>query len=385
MIINEANRLKSVDEYYFSKKLQEVAGLKAQGKNIINLGIGSPDLLPSPETINRLCNSVNMPNVHGYQSYKGVVQLRNSIANWYQKTYNLVLNPEDEILPLIGSKEGIMHLSMAFLNQGDKVLVPNPGYPTYTSVSRLCGADIIYYNLIEKNNWNIDFAELEKLNLSGTKIMWINYPHMPTGSAATIDVLKKIVEFGHRHNILICSDNPYSLILNENPVSILNIDGAKEVSVELNSMSKSHNMAGWRMGWIAGKPEYLNSVLKVKSNMDSGMFLPMQLAAAEALNNSVEWHNRQNEIYKNRRKLVYQLLDCLKCTYSDNQSGMFVWAKISNANITSEKFIDDLLYNKNVFLTPGTIFGSNGEGYVRVSLCASETDIQSAINNCSNQ
>jgi len=368
MIIKQAEKLNFVSEYYFSIKLQEIAKLNAEGKNIINLGIGSPDLMPSENIIKELYLSSLQENSHAYQSYKGTDFLRKEIANFYKKTYAVELDFATEILPLMGSKEGIMHISMSFLNTGDLVLVPNPGYPTYTSVSNLAGAQICYYNLREDKNWDIDFEELEKSDLDKVKIMWINYPHMPTGATIADESYIKLIELAKKHHFLIVNDNPYSLILNGKPKSILVYEGAKEVALELNSLSKSHNMAGWRIGWVSGASDYISTILKFKSNMDSGMFLPLQKAAAEALANSGSLVRQNNEIYAQRRALVFEIFDLLNCKYSENQSGLFIWAKLPDNISSSEILVEQLLQNAGVFITPGFIFGSNGERFVRISL-----------------
>ncbi|MEY5040829.1 MAG: hypothetical protein RLZZ414_360 [Bacteroidota bacterium] len=379
MIIPVANRLGNVEEYYFSKKLKEIKILNDKGANIINLGIGSPDLPPSPATIEALNLCAQNEKSHGYQSYTGIPELRNAISNWMEKTYNVSTNPENEILPLMGSKEGIMHISMTFLNRGDKVLVPNPGYPTYSSVSNLVGAQMIHYDLDENNNWAIDIEKLKTLPLNEVKLMWINFPNMPTGADYDFDTLKQLVDLAHQHKFLIINDNPYSLVLNPKPGSIFNIPGAKEVAIELNSLSKSHNMAGWRVGWLAGKSDYVNSVLRVKSNMDSGMFLGIQKAAVEAFNNTADWHKQQNEIYANRKKLVLEIFDYLGLSYNPNSVGMFVWGKIKNDAIDASELVDKILYDAGVFITPGLIFGSNGNRYLRASLCANENQIKEAL------
>lgn len=370
-MIQKADRLNDVKEYYFSKKLREVAALRNEGKPIINIAIGSPDLAPSNSVIEAIQKAVTLPDAHQYQSYQGIPELRNGIANFYKDNYNVTLNSATEILPLMGSKEGIMHISMAFLNKGEKVLIPNPGYPTYASVTNLVEAEPIFYNLNEATNWLPNFNELEQQDLSKVKIMWINYPHMPTGAVASKEDFKQLIAFAKKHQILIVNDNPYSFILNENPLSILEIEGAKEVAIELNSLSKTFNMAGWRVGMVVGDSEIIKTILKVKSNMDSGMFFGIQKGAVEAFKLSNDWFKAQNEIYKKRRALVWQIFDALNCSYNKNIGGLFVWAKLPKG-IKSEDVTDDLLYNKNVFITPGTIFGSNGEGYLRASLCVSE-------------
>ncbi|MDB4094163.1 aminotransferase class I/II-fold pyridoxal phosphate-dependent enzyme [Flavobacteriaceae bacterium] len=374
-----ANRLHTVEEYYFSKKLREVNALKAAGAPIINLGIGSPDLAPPKSVISAITESLTDPTAHKYQSYQGLPALREAMANFYQTHYKVALNPENEVLPLIGSKEGIMHISMAYLNEGDAVLIPNPGYPTYTSVTKLVGATPVFYDLKASSNWQPDLAALEEMDVSKVKIMWVNYPHMPTGTLADQKVLKALVDFAKKHAILLINDNPYSFILNDQPSSIFNIEGAKEVCLELNSLSKTFNMAGWRVGMLTGSAGHLNNVIKVKSNMDSGMFYGIQKGAIEALNSSKNWFNDLNKIYKERRELVWKLATALNCTFETNTSGMFVWAKLPTG-LSSEVFIDQILQEHHIFIAPGTIFGSNGEGYIRFSLCAPKESIQSAIN-----
>ncbi len=366
-MITEAKRLGSVQEYYFSKKLQEIANMKTDIP-IISLGIGSPDLQPDPSVIETLINE-SQAGVNGYQSYRGLLEMREAMATFYQKQFNVALNPNTEILPLMGSKEGIMHISMAFLNEGDKVLIPNPGYPTYSSVTELVQAEPLYYDLKGENNWLPDFDQLEKLAEQKPKIMWVNYPHMPTGATAPREVLTQLVAFAKRHNILIVNDNPYSFILNDNPTSILSIEGANEVAIELNSLSKTFNIAGWRVGMVLGNEQFINSILKVKSNMDSGMNYAIQKAAAKALQVSDEWYKNLTKVYTERRKVIYQICEKLNVVYDPKAVGMFIWAKLPDG--TNDKdFIDEILYNKKVFITPGSIFGSNGEGYIRFSLCA---------------
>lgn len=380
MIIKQSKRLSDVQEYYFSQKLQQIRRMEAEGKRIINLGIGNPDMAPSENTVNELIRASQNPKNHGYQSYKGIPELRKAISHFYDETYSTILDPETEILPLLGSKEGITHISLAFLNAGDKVLVPDPGYPSYSSVTKMCEAKVVHYNLKEKNGWMPDLKELEKTNLKKVKIMWVNYPNMPTGAEATDVCFEKLIAFAKKHKILLCHDNPYSMVLNNGkPKSILNYPGAKEVAIELNSLSKSFNMAGWRVGWVAGKKEYIDTILKVKSNIDSGMFLPVQKAAIEALKNPPSWHSKRNEEYKRRREKVWELLEVLGCDYSIDQVGLFIWAKMKQKNITTENFVENLLQKANVFITPGFIFGKNGEGYVRVSLCSEVAVIQEAI------
>ena len=374
-----ANRLHTVEEYYFSKKLREVNAMKAAGAPIINLGIGSPDLAPPKTVISAITDCLMDASAHKYQSYQGLPELRSAMADFYQTHYNVSLNSENEVLPLIGSKEGIMHISMAYLNEGDAVLIPNPGYPTYTSVTKLVGADPIFYDLKANSNWQPDLAALEAMDLSKVKIMWVNYPHMPTGTFGDHTILKTLVAFAKKHSILLINDNPYSFILNDNPSSIFNIEGAKEVCLELNSLSKTFNMAGWRVGMLTGSATHLQNVIKVKSNMDSGMFYGIQKGAIEALNSSKNWFKDLNKIYAERRALVWELATALNCTFETTTSGMFVWAKLPS-DLKSETFIDTLLQKHHIFIAPGTIFGSNGEGYIRFSLCAPKESIQSAIN-----
>ena len=375
-----ADRLKTVEEYYFSKKLREVRGLMAEGRPIINMGIGSPDLAPSEEVITALQNALQNPNAHQYQSYQGLPELREAFAEFYKNKFNVTVNPATEVLPLMGSKEGIMHISMAFLNDGDEVLIPNPGYPTYSSVTKLVGAVAKYYNLKEDNGWFPDLEALEKEDLSKVKLLWTSYPHMPTGATASIDQLQQLLDFAKKHNLLIVNDNPYSFVLNETPISILSLPGAKEVALELNSLSKTFNMAGWRVGMVLGSEKHIADILKVKSNMDSGMFYGIQMGAVAALQSSDSWFKSLTEVYSKRRALVYQLADKLNCTYDHQHAvGMFVWAKLPEGIDSAEKFIDEVLYDKNIFITPGTIFGSNGEGYIRFSLCVTEDKIKEAI------
>lgn len=369
MNISTADRIKQIKEYYFSVKLKEIAQLRASGKDIINLGIGSPDLPPSPETIKALHEASRNPFQHGYQSYIGIPELREAFANWYQKYFDVSLNPNEEILPLIGSKEGIMHISMTYLQAGDEVLVPNPGYPTYRSATLLTGATVRAYELSLSNNWNPDFEALSATDLSKVKIMWVNYPHMPTGTRASYKVFEQLIRFANDHQILIVNDNPYGFILNDEQLSILKVDGAKEVALELNSLSKSHNMAGWRIGMMAGHSKYLKEIIKFKSNMDSGMFRPMQLAAVQALANPDSWYSDVNTVYRERREKAFELLDMIGCKYDTNQVGMFVWAQIPEQYKNAYELSDKVLYDADVFLTPGTIFGSQGEQYIRISLC----------------
>jgi LL-diaminopimelate aminotransferase len=377
-MIKPAERLDTVQEYYFSKKLREVRGLVAAGKPIINMGIGSPDLQPPAQVLEAIQGSLNDVSAHKYQSYQGLPELRSAISVFYKNKFSVDTNSENEILPLMGSKEGIMHISMAFLNEGDKVLIPNPGYPTYTSVTKLVGAEPLFYNLSDATNWQPDFKKLEAQDLTDVKIMWVNYPHMPTGTNATLETFQKLVAFGKKHNILIINDNPYSFILNDRPISILQVEGAKDIALELNSLSKTFNMAGWRVGMVLGNANYINEILKVKSNMDSGMFYGIQKGAIEALQLSDDWFLSQNKIYEERRSLIWQLADKLETTYSKNATGLFVWAKIPEGK-KSEEITDSVLYDNDIFITPGTIFGSQGEGYIRFSLCVESEVIKEAI------
>ena len=377
-MIQPAKRLDTVQEYYFSKKLREVRELLAVGKPIINMGIGSPDLQPPITVLEAIQNSLQDATAHKYQSYQGLPALRNAISDFYFDKFGVVSNSETEILPLMGSKEGVMHISMAFLNEGDQALIPNPGYPTYTSVTKLVGAEPLFYNLSDATNWQPDFEELEKQDLKNVKIMWVNYPHMPTGTNATIATFEKLVAFGKKHQILIVNDNPYSFILNETPISILQVAEAKDIALELNSLSKTFNMAGWRVGMVLGNENYINQILKVKSNMDSGMFYGIQKGAIAALQLSDDWFLDQNKIYKERRDLVWKLADALECSYDKNATGLFVWAKIPGGK-KSEEVTDSILYDKDIFITPGTVFGSQGEGYIRFSLCVTSAIIKEAI------
>jgi LL-diaminopimelate aminotransferase len=378
-MITTAKRLDTVEEYYFSSKLREVRQLQSEGKSVINMGIGSPDLSPSKAVIEAVAAAIQDENGHGYQSYQGLPELRKGMADFYQNQFAVSLNPDNEILPLMGSKEGIMHISLAFLNEGDHVLIPNPGYPTYTSVTNLVGAVPVYYDLKEANAWEPDFEALEQLDLSKVKIMWLGYPHMPTGARGSLALFEKLVAFAKKHNILLVNDNPYSFVLNDNPMSLLQVEGAKEVALELNSLSKTFNMAGWRVGMVLGKPEIIDAVLKVKSNMDSGMFYGIQKGAIAALNCDRSWFEEQNKIYRRRRELTNQLAEKLGCKVYAEGVGLFVWAKLPEGIASAEKFIDEILYEKHIFITPGTIFGSNGEGYIRFSLCVKEEKVQEAI------
>ena len=377
--IEPAQRVSQVKEYYFSKKLKEVARLNAEGRDIISLGIGGPDRPPHARVVDTLCEYAHRSDTHGYQPYVGPVELRQAYADWYRRWYGVELNPANEIQPLIGSKEGILHITLAFVNPGDGVLVPNPGYPTYTSVSRLAGAEIFTYNLKEENAWYPDFDELESLPLDRIKLMWVNYPNMPTGAPATHELYEKIVDFGRRHNILIVNDNPYSFILNDNPISMLSVEGAKDVVIEMNSLSKSHNMAGWRMAMLASNAQFVEWVLKVKSNIDSGQFRPAMLAAVEALKCDSDWFDELNAVYARRRRVAERIMDALGCAFDPRQRGLFLWGKIPDAAESSEKFADNILYNARVFITPGFIFGSNGERFIRISLCATEEKMEEAL------
>ena len=378
--ITPADRVGSIQEYYFSKKLKEVAEMNAQGKNVISLGIGSPDPPPSEETIETLCTHAHQANEHGYQPHVGIPELRQGFADWYRTWYGVELDPKSEIQPLIGSKEGILHISLAFLNPGDGVLIPNPGYPTYSSVSKLVGAKLIYYDLLEDKGWQPDFDALEQMDLSGVKMMWTNYPNMPTGGNATPALYERIVDFGRRHGILICNDNPYSFILNEHPLSILAVPGAKEICIELNSMSKAHNMPGWRMAMLASNAQFVQWVLKVNSNIESGQFKPMQYAAAKALQADKSWYDGMNRVYRSRRDLAGQIMEALGCTYDEQQVGMFLWGRIPDSAESAEAIANKVLYEARVFLTPGFIFGSRGERYIRISLCCKNEALQEALN-----
>lgn len=378
--IMPANRVQQVKEYYFSRKLKEIAELNAKGADIISLGIGGPDRPPHIDTINTLCQEAQLPNSHGYQSYVGLPELREAFSQWYKRFYNVELNSANEIQPLIGSKEGILHTTLAFVNPGDGVLLPNPGYPTYTSVSRLAEAELYTYDLTEESNWEPDFDALEKLPLDKIKLMWVNYPHMPTGKRASLELFQKLVDFGRKHNIVIVNDNPYSFILNDKPLSIFNIEGAKDIAIEMNSLSKSHNMPGWRIGMLASNPTFIQWILKVKSNIDSGQFRPMMKAAIEALKQGQEWYDDVNSTYAKRRLIAEEIMNTLGCHFDPKQSGLFLWGRIPNDAASSEALADDILYNARVFITPGFIFGSNGDRYIRISLCATEEKMNEALN-----
>ena len=384
MIIKPAERTESVQEYYFSRKLKEIASMNAERTArgeapVINLGIGSPDGMPPAEAIEALCESARHPGSHAYQSYVGLPELRQAFAHWYADWYGVGLDPAKEIQPLVGSKEGILLISLAFLNPGDKVLVPDPGYPTYSSASKLVEAEIVTYDLKAENGWQPDFDALEKMNLTGVKIMWTNYPNMPTGAPATQELYARLVDFGRRHGIMICNDNPYSFILNDNPLSILSQPGAKECCLELNSLSKAHNMAGWRVGMVAADAEVIAQILKVKSQMDSGMFKPLQQAAVEALRQGPEWFAQLNGEYARRRVLAGEIFDLLGVEYDHNSAGMFLWGKVPGGK--AEALADRILYEAGVFITPGFIFGKNGEEYIRISLCAKPEVLKHALSN----
>lgn len=377
--ITPANRVASIKEYYFSTKLREVARLNAEGHNIISLGIGGPDRPPHPEVINTLCTEASKPDAHGYQPYVGLPQLRQAFARWYKVNYDVDLDPATEIQPLIGSKEGILHTTLTFVNPGDGVLVPNPGYPTYTSVSRLAEAEIFTYDLTEEGGWEPDFDALERLPLERIKLMWVNYPHMPTGKCASQSLFARLVDFGKRHNIVIVNDNPYSFILNDKPLSILSVPGAKDIAIEMNSLSKSHNMPGWRVGMIAANPQFIQWILKVKSNIDSGQFKPLMLAASKALECDKEWYDEVNKTYASRRLIAEDIMRALGCHFDPAQRGLFLWGRIPDQYEGSEQLADRILYEAGVFLTPGFIFGSNGNRYIRISLCATNEKMLEAL------
>ena len=378
--IKPAERLSLVSEYYFSRKLKEVAQMNAEGKDIISLAIGSPDMPPSKQTIQTLCEVASRPDTHGYQPTMGTPELRKAMADFYKRWYGVELNPATEIQPLIGSKEGILHVTLAFVNPGEEVLVPNPGYPTYTSLSKILGAKVVNYDLMEDNGWQPDFEQLEKMDLSRVKLMWTNYPNMPTGGNARMETYERLVDFARKHNIVVVNDNPYSFILNDKPMSLLQVEGAKDCCIEFNSMSKSHNMPGWRVGMCATNPTFISWILKIKSNIDSGTFRGIQLAAAAALSNDKEWHHEANiETYSRRRKYAEQIMDALGCKYDPNQVGMFLWGRIPDSYSNCEELTERVLHEARVFITPGFIFGSKGERYVRISLCAKEEKIQAAL------
>ena len=378
--IKPAERLSLVSEYYFSRKLKEVSQMNAEGKDVISLAIGSPDMPPSEKTISKLCEVAQRPDSHGYQITMGIPELRQAMADFYKRWYDVDLDPSKEILPLIGSKEGILHVTLAFVNPGEEVLVPNPGYPTYTSLSKILGAKVVNYDLMEENGWQPDFNQLEKMDLSRVRLMWTNYPNMPTGGNARMETYRKLVDFARRHNIVVVNDNPYSFILNKQPMSLLQVEGAKDCCIEFNSMSKSHNMPGWRVGMCIANPTFISWILRIKSNIDSGTFRGIQLAAAEALANDDEWHHEANiETYARRRQYAEQIMDILGCTYDKNQVGMFLWGKIPEKYADSEELTELVLHKARVFITPGFIFGSKGQRYIRISLCANESVFAAAL------
>lgn len=379
--IKPASRLDAVQEYYFSRKLKEEARLNAEGQDIISLAIGSPDQPPSPQTIDKLCEVAHDPSAHGYQPTMGTMELRKAMADFYHRWYGVEVDAASEVQPLIGSKEGILHITLAFVNPGDEVLVPNPGYPTYTSLSKILGAKVVNYNLDEDNGWQPDFEELERRDLSRVKLMWTNYPNMPTGGDARMETYRKLVDFARRHDIVVVNDNPYSFILNEHPLSLLQVEGAKDCCIELNSMSKGYNMPGWRVGMCVSNPQFISWILKIKSNIDSGTFRGLQLAAAEALTtNTEEWHREYNvNVYRRRREIAERIMQALGCTYDDGQVGMFLWGKIAGKYANAEQLTERVLHEARVFITPGFIFGSNGERYVRISLCAQDDKMQEAL------
>ena len=378
--IKPAERLSLVSEYYFSRKLKEVAQMNAEGKDVISLAIGSPDMPPSEKTISKLCEVAQRPDSHGYQITMGIPELRQAMADFYKRWYDVDLDPSKEILPLIGSKEGILHVTLAFVNPGEEVLVPNPGYPTYTSLSKILGAKVVNYDLMEENGWQPDFNQLETMDLSRVRLMWTNYPNMPTGGNARMETYRKLVDFARRHNIVVVNDNPYSFILNKQPMSLLQVEGAKDCCIEFNSMSKSHNMPGWRVGMCIANPTFISWILRIKSNIDSGTFRGIQLAAAEALTNDDEWHHEANiETYARRRQYAEQIMDILGCTYDKNQVGMFLWGKIPEKYADSEELTELVLHKARVFITPGFIFGSKGQRYIRISLCANERVFAAAL------
>lgn len=382
--IQPANRVNDIKEYYFSKKLRELAKLNSEGADIISLGIGGPDRAPSSKVIETLQREAEIEGNHSYQSYIGIPELRKAFADWYKEKYGVTLNPDNEILPLIGSKEGILHISMAFLNPGDGVLVPDPGYPTYTSVSKLVGADIYTYDLKEENGWLPDFEALEKLPLDKIKLMWVNYPHMPTGREADMETFRKIIDFGKKHGIVIAHDNPYSFILNKEPKSILQVEGAKEIAIEMNSLSKSHNMAGWRVAMAASNPTFISWIFKVKSNIDSGQFKPVMLAATKALKLEKDWYEQLYNVYSERRKIAEDIMKELECTYDPAQRGLFLWGKVADTIPSGEWLADELFYKAKVFVTPGFIFGKNGDRYIRISLCATPEKLNESLQRIKN-
>lgn len=379
-MIQPAERLNNVQEYYFSRKLKEVARMNAEGKDIISLAIGSPDMPPSPETIEKLCEVAHDPDAHGYQPTSGTPELREAMAGYYKRWYGVDIDPRTEIQPLIGSKEGILHITLAFCNPGDKVLVPNPGYPTYTSLSKILGQEIVNYSLREDKGWQPDWEQLEKMDLNGVRLMWTNYPNMPTGGNAMMETYIKLVRFAKKHDIVVVNDNPYSFIINEHPISLLQVPGAKDCCIELNSMSKSHNMPGWRVGLCATNATFISWILKIKSNIDSGTFRGLQLAAAQAYHNSDEWHHTANfQTYKRRRDIAEEIMKTMGCTFDTSQVGMFLWGRIPDSYKDCEKLTERILHEARVFITPGFIFGSNGNRYVRISLCAKDEKMREAL------
>lgn len=379
-MIQPAERLNNVQEYYFSRKLKEVARMNAEGKDIISLAIGSPDMPPSPETIEKLCEVAHDPDAHGYQPTSGTPELREAMAGYYKRWYGVDIDPRTEIQPLIGSKEGILHITLAFCNPGDKVLVPNPGYPTYTSLSKILGQEIVNYNLREDKGWQPDWEQLEKMDLNGVRLMWTNYPNMPTGGNAMMETYIKLVRFAKKHDIVVVNDNPYSFIINEHPISLLQVPGAKDCCIELNSMSKSHNMPGWRVGLCATNATFISWILKIKSNIDSGTFRGLQLAAAQAYHNSDEWHHTANfQTYKRRRDIAEGIMKTMGCTFDTSQVGMFLWGRIPDSYKDCEELTERILHEARVFITPGFIFGSNGNRYVRISLCAKDEKMREAL------
>lgn len=379
MKVKTANRLNDINEYYFSKKMSQIREMNSNGLDVINLGIGNPDMQPHNEVIKSAIESTALSTSHGYQPYRGIPELRNSFSEWYQRIFNVNLSPKTEILPLMGSKEGIMHISMAFLNEGDGVLIPNPGYPAYEAAARMVGARVSYYFLEEANSWQPNFEAIEKQELSNVKIMWVNYPNMPTGKRASDNLFEKLVAFGKKHNILIINDNPYALILNTQPTSILSVDDSKKIALEMNSLSKSHNMAGWRIGMVGGSEENIDAILKVKSNMDSGMFLPLQIAGIKALSLGTDWYEQLNVSYVRRREIVFKILKQLGSSHESEQSGLFIWSGIPENWNNSEEFSDFLLEKYNLFITPGTVFGTNGKRHIRTSLCVSEDRLHESL------
>lgn len=385
MNIQPSQRVQQIKEYYFSTKLKEIAALRAQGVDIISLGIGGPDLPPPTSVIETMTEAIHNPSNHGYQPHVGVPELREAFARWYKCWYDVELDPKSEIQPLIGSKEGVTHISLTFINPGDKVLIPDPGYPTYSSISRMVGAEVLTYDLTEENGWQPDFDALERLDLNGVKLMWLNYPHMPTGARACRETFERAIDFGRRHGIVIVHDNPYSFILNSEPMSIMSVPGAKDIAIELNSLSKSHNMPGWRVGVAVSNPTFLSWMLRIKSNIDSGQFKPLMLAAAKALDEGPEWHDRLNETYASRRAIAEEIMTKLGCTFDPTQSGLFLWGRIIDPEMTSEQLADRILQDARVFITPGFIFGHNGDRYIRISLCAPEDRLSEALKRIKNR